>query len=115
MHVTKVLEFHSQVLAKAKGNIVAAQCRQKEQYDKKHAGPTGITTGSTVLQNAKNKARKGWKQDPLWLGPYTVEQVNEKGVCKLRNRETGKLIGLTSYPTRAIRSGYTMIASVSSV
>ena len=90
-HVTKMLEFHSQVLTKAKGNIVDAQRRQKEQYDKKHAGPTGVTTGSTVLlQNAKNKARKGGKQDPLWLGPYTVEQISDTGVCKLRNRETGK-------------------------
>ena len=77
-----MLEFHSNVMEKA-----------KDHYDKRHAGTSSIAIGSIVLlANARNKARKGGKQDPLWLGPYIVEDLSDKGVCKLRNRETGNTL-----------------------
>lgn len=88
-----MLEFHSKVLEQARGNISNAQQKQKEHYDKKHAGTSSIAVGSlALLANAKNKQRKGGKQDPLWLGPYIVENISDKGVCTLRNKETGNTL-----------------------
>ena len=92
-NVAKFVELYYKTLAKAKSNISDAQQKQKQQYDKKYAGSIDISTGSIVLlRNARNKARKGEKQDPFWLGPYIVDQVTEKGFCKLRNRESGKML-----------------------
>ena len=88
--VEKMLEFHSNVMEKAKTNISNAQQKQKDHYDKRHAGTSSIAIGSIVL--LANEARKGGKQDPLWLGPYIVEDLSDKGVCKLRNRETGNTL-----------------------
>ena len=51
---------------------MTVQQKQKEHYDKRHAGTSSIVVGSVVLAYTKNRARKGGKQDPLWLGPYIV-------------------------------------------
>ena len=87
------MELHSKTLEKAKSNISDAQQKQKQQYDKKYGGSNDINTGSIILlSKARNKAKKGGKQDPFWPGPYIVDQVTEKGFCKLRNRESGKML-----------------------
>ena len=42
-------------------------------------------TTEVLLENTKQKQRKGGKLENLWLGPYVVHQHVGKGVYRLRN------------------------------
>ena len=66
-------------------NIKAAQDSQKETYDRKHQ-PQVLQVGTEVLlENTKQKQRKGGKMEPLWLGPYTIKRDLGKGLYELSN------------------------------
>ena len=68
-------------LQKAKLNIVAAQKKQKEHYDKKRAKPLCYNTGAIVLvKDFTRKKRKGGKLDPKWVGPYVIQKKLSRGV-----------------------------------
>ena len=52
-----------------------------------------IKAGSLVLlRNSQRDGRKGGKLLQRWLGPYTVNKSVGKGVYKLQNPETGKVL-----------------------
>ena len=83
----KLLEARQQAFAEVDANIKSAQTKQKETYDRKHQ-PSIFTTGTEVLlENTKQKQRKGGKLESLWLGPYTVHQHIGKGVYKLKTMD----------------------------
>ena len=81
----KLLKTRKQAFADVDANIKSAQKKQKETYDRKHQ-PAIFAVGTEVLlENTKQKQRKGGKLENLWLGPYIVHQHVGKGVYQLRN------------------------------
>ena len=80
-HQTKI----QSMLVKAKENIVQAQEKQKEAYDRKHASnPAVYSVGSVVLKrDFSRKKRKGGKLDAKWVGPYKISRALGKGLYSL--------------------------------
>ena len=68
-----VLKSNIAILEEAKLNILQAQQKQKEHYDKKHANPHSYSIGTKVLlKDFKRKKTKGGKLLIRWKGPYTI-------------------------------------------
>ena len=68
-------------MEKVKANIVAAQARQKGQYDKKHHDPEIFAEGALVLKKDMTcKKRAGGKMDYKWIGPYRIVKSMGKGL-----------------------------------
>ena len=73
------------ILDTAKTNILAAQKRQKEQYDRKHSNSDIFKNGALVLKkDMKRKIRACGKMDLKWLdnkslgsGIYKVQSTND--------------------------------------
>ena len=87
--------FRENIMEKVKANIIAAQARQKEQYDKKHFKPDIFTCGALVLRkDMKRKKRAGGKMDFKWLGPYRIIKSMGKGLYQIES---------TSQPTERIQ------------
>lgn len=83
-------------------NIKSAQKIQKETYDRKHQ-PEVLPVGVTVLlENTKQKQRKGGKLEPLWLGPYSIHRDLGKGLYELKNTD-GKVLKKKANITRLKR------------
>ena len=77
-------------LEEAKTNILAAQKKQKEYYDRKHAKPHLFEKGQLVLKkDFKRKKRKGGKLDTRFLGPYVINKKLGRGIYELM-AEDGK-------------------------
>ena len=73
-------------------NIKAAQKKQKRDYDRRHQVPNVIRVGERVLlKNLKREDRKGGKFTHKWVGPYIVNDVNDKNLCSLTNNAGKKL------------------------
>ena len=71
--VEKMLDMQKSLHDQARQNIQEAQERQKRQYDAKHNSRTTLKVGDQVLlQEMKNKGRKGGKLDVQFRGPYTI-------------------------------------------
>jgi len=52
-----------------------------------------LERGTKVLKrNAKRDGRKGGKFEKRWLGPYMIEEYLGKGVYKLANVRTGRVL-----------------------
>ena len=69
-----------QILEEAKQNILQAQQKQKELYDRKHAKPELFAKGQLVLKkDFTRKKRKGGKLDSKFLGPYVIVKALKKG------------------------------------
>ena len=78
-----------------KTNILKAQTKQKKLYDAKHANgaATCFKVGSLVLKkDFLRKKRKGGKLDNRWVGPYTILASLGKGLFRLKENITGKVI-----------------------
>ena len=83
-----VFSEHARILEEAKGNIIAAQLRQKEAYDKKHCKPGQFQCDQLVLlKNFSRKKVKGGKLTERFLGPYTIINVLPNGIYEIRNEE----------------------------
>lgn len=68
-----------------KKNILAAQQKQKQIYDRKHSIPETFAVGSTVLRkDFTRKKRKGGKLDYKWLGPYRITHSIGRGIYRLQ-------------------------------
>ncbi len=71
--ITQVGEKRQIVLDQAKANIIKAQLKQKETYNKKHSCTETYKIGAVVLKkDFLRKKRKGGKLDTKWLGPFTI-------------------------------------------
>ena len=89
--IQALLQARKEVFTDAESNIKLAQKVQKECYDQKHQ-PKQIELGTEVLlENTRQKQRKGGKLDPKWLGPYTINRDLGKGLYELRNSD-GKVL-----------------------
>lgn len=67
-------------------NIEEAQLRQRESYAKRHSkSDTMFKPGDKgLLKNLRRNDRKGgWSLMP-WIGPFTIENINEKNTCVLK-------------------------------
>ena len=81
--VEKNMECHKKVLESVKKNIIIAQTKQKEQYDKKHANSEVFKPGSIVLKKVfSRKKRAGGKMDFCWVGPYKILQALGRGLYR---------------------------------
>ena len=75
------LEEHPYPAVFSEHNIIAAQLRQKEAYDKKHCKPGQFQCEQLVLlKNFSRKKVKGGKLTERFLGPYTIINVLPNGV-----------------------------------
>ena len=84
-------EKRKHVFEKATKNIKDAQQKQKETYDRKHL-PGELLVGTEVMvENTRQKERKGGKLDELFKGTYYIEESLGKGLYKLRNKH-GKIL-----------------------
>ena len=84
--MAKLEEERARRLDEAKQNILKAQQKQKETYDRKHAKPECYKIGQLVLKkDFTRKKRKGGKLEIRFLGPYTISKVLPHGTYKLLN------------------------------
>ncbi len=82
--VAIVHEHHQQLLSQAKTNIIAAQKKQKELYDKKHAKPERYKVGQLVLKlNHLRKKTKGGKLKKRYTGPYNIISAKPRGAYEI--------------------------------
>lgn len=73
-----------EMLQEAKGNILYAQKKQQEVYDKKHYIPECFKNGLLVLKkDFTRKKRKGGKLDTKWVGPYRIVSALGRGLYRL--------------------------------
>ena len=73
-----------EMLEEARSNILYAQQKQKEAYDRKHFVPECFKVGSVVLKKDFNRRkRKGGKLDEKWVGPYRIIRVLGRGLYRL--------------------------------
>ena len=71
-------------LEQARSNILYAQQKQKEAYDRKHFVPECFKIGSIVLKkDFTRRKRKGGKMDEKWVGPYRIVSVLGRGLYRL--------------------------------
>ncbi|KAL5475518.1 hypothetical protein EMCRGX_G025345 [Ephydatia muelleri] len=95
---------HAHILEEAKGNIIAAQLRQKKAYDRKHCKPGHYQCDQLVLlKNFKRQKVKGGKLMERYLGPYTIMNVLPHGVYELCN-EKGKTTRATGSHLKMYKS-----------
>ena len=79
---------HAHILVEAKGNIIIAQLKQKEMYDKKHCKPSQFQCDQLILlRNFSRKKVKGEKLTERFLGPYKIINALPHGIYELRNEE----------------------------
>ena len=83
----EALSVHrKECLVSAKENILLAQVRQKQQYDRKHVHAPNFQIGTCVLKkDFTRKRRKGGKLDLRWNGPYFVDAYIGKGIYHLQS------------------------------
>lgn len=82
----KMMEERRVRLEVVQANILAAQERQKEQYDRKHSNPDVFRVGSLVLKKDFTREKHaGGKLDHKWLGPYRISGVLGRGLYRLED------------------------------
>ncbi len=67
-------------------NILAAQKKQKETYDRKHEAKILPVGTLVLLENTLQKQRKGGKLEPVWMGPYIISRDLGKGLYELTTK-----------------------------
>ncbi len=45
-----------------------------------------------MLKNSKKESKKGDKLKARWTGPYEIHEVLDKGVCKIKNTKSEKIL-----------------------
>ena len=77
---------HKAILEEVQKNIISAQKKQKEQYDKKYSKAVFYCVGTQVLKkDFRKKKRKGGKLDFPWVGPYLITRSLGKGFYELQS------------------------------
>eukprot|EP00731_Ephydatia_muelleri_P005995 Em0003g243a len=83
---------HKALLEEVQKNIISAQKKQKEQYDKKHSKAVFYSAGTHVLKkDFRKKKRKGGKLDFPWVGPYLITRSLGKGFYELQSCGKGRV------------------------
>ena len=83
---------HKALLEEVQKNIISAQKKQKEQYDKKYSKAVFYSAGTHVLKkDFRKKKRKGGKLDFPWVGPYLITRSLGKGFYELQSCGKGRV------------------------
>ena len=85
--IEQLLTAREDAFKRAEENILAAQRKQKETYDRKHQANIFPVGACVLLENTLQKQRKGGKLEPIWLGPYTISRDFGKGLYELTNED----------------------------
>ena len=81
----RIMQEKRERLESVKANIVTAQKRQKERYDRKHSNPEVFAVGALVLKkDFTRKKRAGGKLDYRWTGPYRISCALGRGLYRLQ-------------------------------
>ena len=85
--VQKMEAARKSTLEQAKQNIVAAQEKQKEIYDRKHCNNLEVYSVSALVlkKDFTRKKRKGGKLDSKWVGPFRITKALGKGLYSLES------------------------------
>lgn len=70
----------------AAANIKKKQVKQKKHHDKKVRDHVFNEGDEVLLHNTRKLSRKGGKLDPLWTGPYEVQNVLNNGCYRLKGK-----------------------------
>ena len=94
--VSLLLSERQHLMEDAKRNIIMAQEKQKEQYDKKHSAAPGLfSVDQLVLKKDFNRRKtKGGKLKERFVGPFTITKVLPHGIYQLRG-QAGQVIRAT--------------------
>ena len=79
----------------ASENILKSQARQKKNFDKRHKIPSFRVGSHILLKNMTRQARQGGKMESHFTGPYEIIEEIGKGVYRLKNLKTQKVLGKT--------------------
>ena len=89
-NVEQMKKVKAAAIGRAKVNIANAQDRYKRNYDKRFENREVFKTGDLVLlENQRNKNRKGGKRDVKYSGPYTIMEISVEGNCTLKHESGG--------------------------
>lgn len=81
-----VMEERRERLGMVKENILNAQKKQKELYDRKHSKPEVFSIGALVWKkDFTRKKRAGGKLESKWLGPYMITHSMGRGLYRLED------------------------------
>ena len=96
-NVEEMKKVKAAAIGRAKVNIANAQKRYKRNYDKRFENREVFKMGDLVLlENQRNKNRKGDKRDVKYSGPYTIMEISVEGNCTLKHESGG--IAKRKYP-----------------
>ena len=76
-------------------NILKAQVCQKKNLDKRHLIPSFSIGTQVLLKNMARQARQGGKMESHFTGPYEIVEELGKGVYRLKNLKTQKVLAKT--------------------
>ena len=94
----KVLKSNIAILEEATLNVLQAQQKQKEHYDKKLANPHSYSIGTKVLlKDFKRKKTKGGKLLIRWKGPYTIVKLLGRGTYMLSDANSNTVRAIASH------------------
>ena len=97
LNIEQMKKVKAAAIGRAKVNIANAQERYKWNYDKRFENREVFKTGDLVLlENQRNKNRKGGKRDVKYSGPYTIMEISVEGNCTLKHESGG--IAKRKYP-----------------
>ena len=89
-NVEQMKKVKASAIGRAKVNIANAQERYKCNYDKRFENREVFKMGDLVLlENQRNKNRKGGKRDVKYSGPYTIMEISVQGNCTLKHKSGG--------------------------
>lgn len=93
-----------------KQNILAAQKKQKNRYDRIHGASQCFTVGDNVLmKDFRRKKRKGGKLDYRWIGPFSIESSLGKGLFKLKQFTTDKVYLIHIHACQAYMHAFSLL------
>lgn len=87
-----MLDVKKKIFEKAEESIKKAQNRQKKNFDKRHLIPSYAIGTMVLLKNMAREARQGGKMDSHFTGPYEIVEEVGKGVYRLKNPKTSKVL-----------------------
>ena len=94
-YLHSMLGIKDKIRTLASENITKAQARQKKKFDKRHLIPTFQVGTKVLLNNMVRQARQGGKMESHFTGPYEIVEELGKGVYRLKNVKTQKVLAKT--------------------
>ena len=85
--VESAATYRAELLQSAKENILKAQEKQKENYDRKYCKPGTYEVGAQVLlRDLTRRKRKHGKMDLKWNGPYVIMKSLGNGLYSIKDK-----------------------------